>query len=99
MSVTGKKSLSLFVAGGTSRVRRGSDQNVFNVLVVEDCAADRVTLREVFSEYGPNYRLHFACDGSEALNFCKNKGGYLTSPRPDLALLDINLPGLSGFEV
>src|SRR4051794_29770825 len=99
MSMDINNSIVVFASHSAARDLQLSHYDYFDVLVVEDCGADRVMLKEVFSKYGPRFRLHIVCDGSEAISFCQNKGSYLTSPRPDLALLDVNLPGINGFEV
>lgn len=43
--------------------------------------------------------LHVVTGGSDALDYLHQRGGYVDAPRPDIVLLDLNLPGMSGIEV
>jgi CheY-like chemotaxis protein len=64
------------------------------ILVVEDLSADTILLREALRDAGLAEELIYANDGQEALDML-NSGG----PLPQLMLLDLNLPGVSGHEV
>jgi chemotaxis family two-component system response regulator Rcp1 len=69
------------------------------ILLVEDNPGDvRLTL-EVFKEARMQNNLHVAIDGVEALSFLHREGKYVAAPRPDLILLDLNLPKKDGREV
>jgi len=69
------------------------------ILLVEDNPGDvRLTL-EVFKEARMQNNLHVAMDGVEALSFLRREGKYVAAPRPDLILLDLNLPKKDGREV
>ena len=69
------------------------------VLLVEDNPGDvRLTL-EVFKESKMHNNLSSVGDGVEALAFLRREGKYIQSPRPDLILLDLNLPKKDGREV
>ena len=68
------------------------------VLVVEDDPGDVLMTREAFEEYLHN-RLDVVSDGSEALAYLRREGEYADAPRPDLILLDLNLPRRDGREV
>lgn len=70
-----------------------------NVLLVEDNPGDVRLTREAFRDADISIRLHVASDGVEALAFLKNQGDHALAPRPDLILLDLNLPRMSGREV
>jgi CheY-like chemotaxis protein len=69
-----------------------------NVLLVEDDPGDVLMTREAFDEYLHN-RLDVVTDGEEALTYLRRQGPYSDAPRPDLILLDLNLPRYDGREV
>jgi CheY-like chemotaxis protein len=69
------------------------------ILLVEDNPGDYRLAMEVFKEAKVNNTMHIVTDGVEALKFLKKKGKYKESPRPDLILLDLNLPKKDGKEV
>jgi two-component system, chemotaxis family, response regulator Rcp1 len=69
------------------------------VLLVEDSPGDVRLTQEAFRNSGKPVRLHLATDGVEALAFLRCEGIYADAPRPDLILLDLNLPKMDGREV
>lgn len=69
------------------------------VLLVEDSPGDVRLTQEAFRECGKSVRLHLAADGVEAMAFLRREGVYADAPRPDLILLDLNLPRMDGREV
>ncbi len=70
------------------------------VLLVEDNPGDVRLTKEVFRHADCSVRLHVACDGVEAMAFLRREGAALADvPRPDIILLDLNLPGMDGREV
>jgi len=69
-----------------------------NVLLVEDDPGDVLMTREAFDEYLHN-RLDVVSDGEEALNYLRRDEPYSDAPRPDLILLDLNLPRRDGRQV
>jgi CheY-like chemotaxis protein len=69
------------------------------VLLVEDNLGDVRLTREAFSEANRSIRLHVASDGVEAMAFLRREGNNGDAPRPDLILLDLNLPRMDGREV
>jgi len=72
---------------------------LIEILLVEDNPGDvRLTL-EVFKESKMHNNLSSVGDGVEALAFLRREGKYIQSPRPDLILLDLNLPKKDGREV
>ncbi len=70
-----------------------------DILLVEDNPGDVVLMREALREAEVHNTLHVAPDGREALAFLRREGAYAAAPRPDLILLDLNLPRLNGHEV
>jgi chemotaxis family two-component system response regulator Rcp1 len=69
------------------------------VLLVEDSPGDVRLTKEAFRDANSNLRLHVASDGIEAMAFLNREGIHLRAPRPDLILLDLNLPRMDGREV
>jgi CheY-like chemotaxis protein len=71
---------------------------VVNVLLVEDDPGDVLMTREAFEEHLHN-RLDVVTDGDAALAYLRHEAPYEDHPRPDLILLDLNLPRRDGREV
>jgi chemotaxis family two-component system response regulator Rcp1 len=69
------------------------------VLLVEDSSGDVRLTREAFRDANRSIRLHVASDGVEAMAFLRHEAGHVDAPRPDLILLDLNLPKMDGREV
>lgn len=69
------------------------------VLLVEDSPGDVRLTQEAFHAANPTVHLHVASDGVEAMAFLRNEGVHASAPRPDLILLDLNLPRMDGREV
>jgi CheY-like chemotaxis protein len=69
------------------------------VLLVEDSPGDVRLMREVLRDSNSFIRLHVASDGVEAMDFLNRTGTLGDAPRPDLILLDLNLPKMDGREV
>ena len=69
------------------------------VLLVEDDPGDELMTREAFEENKVRNNLHVARDGEQALDFLNRRGEYADAPRPDLVLLDLNLPKFDGRQV
>ena len=67
-----------------------------NVLLVEDSDGDARLTEEAFRSTAAFTRLHIVGDGMEALTFLKPHGDHGGAVRPDLILLDLNLPNLDG---
>ena len=69
------------------------------VLLVEDSPGDMRLTQEAFRDVNPFIQVHVADDGVEAMAFLRRDGAYVRAPRPDLILLDLNLPKMDGREV
>lgn len=69
------------------------------LLLVEDNPADVRLTREVLGVWSLPHNLSVARTGEEALSFLRREGVHSAEPATDLVLLDLNLPGQSGFEL
>lgn len=69
------------------------------ILLVEDNPGDIVLTKEAFEEIKIANNLNVVEDGIEAMNFLKNEGKYKEGRKPDLIILDLNLPKKDGREV
>ncbi len=69
------------------------------VLLVEDSPGDVRLTQEAFRDANRAIEMHVACDGIEAMAFLRQEGVHCEAPRPDLILLDLNLPKMDGREV
>jgi chemotaxis family two-component system response regulator Rcp1 len=70
-----------------------------HVLLVEDSAGDVRLTREAFRDANSTVVLHVANDGVDAMSFLRQETPHVDAPRPDLILLDLNLPRMDGREV
>jgi len=70
-----------------------------HVLLVEDSPGDVRLTQEAFHDANSLIQLHVACDGVEAMSFLRRQGVHADAPRPDLILLDLNMPKMDGREV
>src|SRR5580698_11076915 len=77
----------------------GGDGMHIEVLLIEDSPGDVRLTQEAFREANRSIHLHVASDGVEAMAFLKREGVNANAPRPDLILLDLNLPRMDGREV
>jgi CheY-like chemotaxis protein len=77
----------------------GEEGMPIEVLLVEDSPGDVRLTQEVFREANKSIHLHVASDGVEAMAFLRREGAQAAAPRPDLILLDLNLPKMDGREV
>lgn len=75
------------------------ERSRFEILLVEDNPGDVRLTEEVLREGKVRNRLSVTGDGVEAMSFLRREGKYAGAPRPDLILLDLNLPKKSGHEV
>src|SRR6202166_4318299 len=77
----------------------GMDATPIEVLLVEDSPGDVRLTREAFKDAKVHVNLHVASDGAEAMDFLNREGPHANVPRPDLILLDLNLPKKDGRQV
>ena len=70
-----------------------------DILLVEDSPADVLMTREALAFHDVRYPLHVAKDGVVAMEYLRREGQYHSAPRPNLIILDLNLPRKSGREV
>jgi CheY-like chemotaxis protein len=73
--------------------------DLISVLLVEDDPGDVMLIREAFADNKVGNVLSVVNDGVEAMKFIRGEGDYASTERPDLVLLDLNLPRKSGAEV
>ncbi len=72
---------------------------VFDLLIVDDDPSQLKLVRTLIAELGLQHRCHYVLGGPDALNFLHRNPPFEAAPRPDLMLLDLNMPGLNGCEV
>jgi chemotaxis family two-component system response regulator Rcp1 len=77
----------------------GGDGMPIEVLLVEDSPGDVRLTQEAFRDANKAIHLHVAADGVEAMAFLRQQGPHAHAPRPELILLDLNLPKMDGREV
>jgi CheY-like chemotaxis protein len=70
-----------------------------DILLVEDNDLDVILTRQVFEQIAPEIRIHRVPDGMQAMAFLRNEEAHVDAPTPDLVLLDLNLPVMTGEEV
>jgi chemotaxis family two-component system response regulator Rcp1 len=77
----------------------GSGGTTLEVLLVEDSPGDVRLTQEALRDANRAIHLHVASDGVEAMAFLRQEGVHVDAPRPNLILLDLNLPKMDGREV
>ena len=75
------------------------NSNAVTILLVEDNPADARLVKEAFKYFKIKNKIYVAEDGFEAMHFLKNEEKYAEAPKPDIILLDLNLPRKDGREV
>jgi CheY-like chemotaxis protein len=70
-----------------------------SILIIEDNPTDVLLMREALADAKLHVDLHVAQDGVAGLEFLRRLGAHAQAPRPDLILLDLNMPRKSGLEV
>ncbi|BBZ45580.1 response regulator [Mycobacterium parmense] len=76
-----------------------SAERAIDILLIEDDPGDELITREAFEHNKLKNRLHVAHDGEEGLDYLYKRGRFADSPRPDLILLDLNLPKYDGRQL
>jgi CheY-like chemotaxis protein len=76
-----------------------SDSRVIDVLLIEDDPGDILITREAFEHHKIRNTLHVARDGQEGLDYLYQRGDHQDVARPDLILLDLNLPKYDGRQL
>ena len=74
-------------------------ERAVEVLLAEDNEADMLITQRAFLVNELSVNLHHVWDGEECLSYLKGEGEYRGMPRPDLLLLDLNMPKIDGQEV
>ena len=84
---------------GVSEVQSAQSAKVVDILLVEDSPGDARLTIEALKESKLRNNLYTVNDGVEATDFLRRQGKYADATRPDLILLDLNLPKKDGREV
>jgi CheY-like chemotaxis protein len=75
------------------------DEKVIDILLVEDSETDAELTLQALKQGKLRNTVHHVQDGVEAMKFLRKEGEYANEARPDLVLLDLNMPKLDGREV
>lgn len=89
-------------SGARGQGRRAKLDTIGSILLVEDDQNDAELMLRAFARAGVANPIKVIADGQEAVNYLRHRGSYARRrrvPLPDLVLLDLNLPALSGIEV
>jgi CheY-like chemotaxis protein len=70
-----------------------------DILMVEDSPSDVFLTQEALKQTNESCRVHVVSDGVEAMEFLRKEGAHAKAPRPDIILLDLNMPRKDGREV
>jgi len=74
-------------------------EKTIDILLVEDSETDAELTLEALKQGKLQNSVHHVKDGEEALRYLRNEGEFENAPRPDLILLDLNMPRIDGREV
>ncbi len=70
-----------------------------NILLIEDNDLDSTLVKNALLQSNPTYDINIFNEGTEAMMYLKKEGKYERAKRPDLIILDLNLPKLNGYDV
>lgn len=73
--------------------------NSIEILLIEDSPSDANLTMQSLQQAKITNRLHWVEEGEAAMDFLYQRGEYINAPRPDLIVLDLNLPGMDGREI
>jgi CheY-like chemotaxis protein len=76
-----------------------SEKKTRHILLVEDNESSRILMKEAFDAVSFEGRVDMVESGDEAMEFLRQKGKYADAQKPDIVLLDLNLPGKNGLEI
>jgi len=76
-----------------------NERNPKEILLVEDNSLDARMTKDALKDCPLSHNLNIVTDGLEAMDFLRGTGKHAGAPRPDLILLDLNLPGKDGREI
>ena len=82
-----------------SRDVTANGHDFVDILLVEDNIADVRLVKEIFRDFKINSKIHVVKDGIEALDYLYKQKDYAYAQKPDIILLDINLPKKDGIEL
>lgn len=80
-------------------IGKTKDEKVVEILLVEDNPGDARLAKEALRESSIKNNLYMVDDGEKALDFLYKRGNFKSAPHPDLVLLDLNLPRISGHQI
>ncbi len=83
----------------TNRFGNGENGSTLELLLVEDSPGDVRLTQDAFRQANMAVHMDVASDGVEAMAFLRHERAYVAAPRPDLILLDLNMPRMDGREV
>lgn len=70
--------------------------NVPDILIIDDSESDALLMQEAVKDTIVANSIHTVTSAADAIQFLEQKGAYAAAPRPDLILLDLNMPDMSG---